>query len=272
MTATDINNCGSCGHACNSAGGEACVGGTCTCTTGTDCSGICTTTSDDPNNCGGCGIKCGMPTSAAIDSGLIGHWQLDEGSGTTSVDSSGNGNTATLSGATWTDGYSGEAVAGNGSSTYVSANLGLSTFGTNSALTASAWVYATATTNGPVFGVTSLPVGGGWNMPFLSIAGATAYGWLWGVPGTNSNTSPLAATVSLNAWHFLTDHLRPVRRIGNREVLRRRRAGRHRERRLSALGPRRHLVDHHPGRQADRRSPTASSTARSTRCAPTAAR
>jgi hypothetical protein len=201
-TATDVNNCGSCGHACNIAGGETCVAGACTCTTGTDCSGVCSTTSNDPNNCGGCGIACGMPTSAALDSGLIGHWNLDEGSGTTSADSSGNGNTATLSGATWTTGYSGDAVAGDGSSTYVSANLG-SYFGSNSALTASAWVYATSTTNGPIFGVTSIPAGGGWNMPFLSIAGPTAYGWLWGVPGTDSTTSPLAATVSLNAWHFL---------------------------------------------------------------------
>ncbi len=201
-TATDANNCGSCGHACNTAGGETCVAGTCTCTAGTDCSGVCTTLSNDPNNCGGCGVACGMPTSAGLDSGLVGHWKLDEGSGTTSVDSSGNGNTATLSGATWTTGYSGDAVAGNGSSSYVSANLG-STFGSNSALTASAWVYATATTNGPVFGVTSIPAGGGWNMPFLSIAGATAYGWLWGVPGTDGVSSPLAATVSLNAWHFL---------------------------------------------------------------------
>jgi len=201
-TATDVNNCGSCGHACNIAGGETCVGGTCTCTTGTDCSSVCTTTSNDPNNCGGCGIACGMPTGAALDSGLVGRWHLDEGSGTTSADSSGNSNPATLSGATWTTGYSGEAVAGNGSSSYVSANLG-TYFGTNSALSASAWVYATATTNGPIFGVTSIPAGGGWNMPFLSIAGPTAYGWLWGVPGTDDTTSPLAATVSLNAWHFL---------------------------------------------------------------------
>jgi hypothetical protein len=202
-TATDVNNCGSCGHACNTAGGETCVGGTCTCTSGTDCSGTCTTTSTDPNNCGGCGIACGMPTGTALDSSLVGRWHLDEGMGTTSADSSGSGNTATLTNSpTWTTGYSGDAVSGNGSTSYVSANLG-TYFGTNSPLTASCWVYATATTNGPLFGVSSIPGGGGWNMPFLSIAGSTVYGWLWGVPGTNSGTSPLSATVSLNNWHFL---------------------------------------------------------------------
>jgi hypothetical protein len=198
-TSTDSNNCGSCGHACNTAGGETCVSGTCTCTSGTDCNAVCTTVATDPNNCGGCNVSCGMVTGSGINTGLLGLWHLDEGSGTTSADSSGNGNTATLTNSpTWTTGYSGYALSGNGSSSYVSANLG-TWFGGNNTLTASAWVYATSTTNGPLFGVSSLPVGGTWNMPFLSIAGATAYGWLWQV---NSNNA-LSATVGLNAWHFL---------------------------------------------------------------------
>ncbi|HZL17991.1 MAG TPA: LamG-like jellyroll fold domain-containing protein, partial [Polyangia bacterium] len=197
-TDTDNNNCGSCGHVCNTAGGESCVSGVCACSSGTDCSGSCTVTATDPNNCGACGLACGMPTSSGIDSGLLGHWKLDEGSGTTSADASGNGNTATLtSSANWTAGYSGEAFSGDGTN-YVSANLG-TWFGSNNTLTASAWVYAASTTNGPLFGVTSIPAGGGWNMPFLSIAGPTAYGHIWMV---NGNT-PLSATVGLNAWHFL---------------------------------------------------------------------
>ncbi len=198
-TATDINNCGSCGHACNAAGGETCVAGVCTCTSGTDCSGTCVDTTSDSNNCGGCNLPCGMATSSGIDSGLLGRWHLDEGSGVTSADSSGNGNTATLTNSpTWTSGYSSYGLACDGASSSVRANLG-TWFGGNNTLTASAWVYATSTTNGPVFGVSSIPAGGGWNMPFLSIAGATAYGWLWQVNGN----SPLSATVSLNAWHFL---------------------------------------------------------------------
>lgn len=35
-------------------------------------------------------------------SGLVAHWKFDEGSGSTTADSSGNGNTGTISGATWT--------------------------------------------------------------------------------------------------------------------------------------------------------------------------
>jgi Concanavalin A-like lectin/glucanases superfamily len=196
---TDASNCGSCGHACNSAGGETCVAGTCTCTSGTDCSGTCVDTTSDANNCNGCNLACGMPTSSGVDSGLVGRWHLDEGSGSTSADSSGNGNTATLtSSPTWTSGYSSYGLSCDGVSSYVSANLG-TWFGGNNTLTASAWVYATSSSNGPVFGVTSIPAGGGWNMPFLSIAGSTVYGWLWQVNGNN----PLSATVGLNAWHFL---------------------------------------------------------------------
>lgn len=42
-------------------------------------------------------------TTPAPTSGLIGHWKLDDGSGTTAVDSSGNGNNGTLvNGPTWT--------------------------------------------------------------------------------------------------------------------------------------------------------------------------
>jgi hypothetical protein len=131
---------------------------------------------------------------------MAGLWHLDEGSGSTSADSSGNGNTATLVGSpTWTSGESGNALTFNGSTNYLYATLG-TWFGGNNALSASAWVYATSTTNGPVFGVARTSDGNVWDMPFLSINGSTVYGWLWQV---NGNT-PLSATVSLNAWHFLT--------------------------------------------------------------------
>jgi hypothetical protein len=197
-TSSDSNNCGTCGHVCNTAGGESCVSGVCTCSSGTDCSGTCVVISTDANNCGSCGHKCGMATSSGIDNGLLGHWQLDEGSGTTSADASGNLNVATLTSSTsWTTGYSGEAFSGDGTN-YVSANLG-TWFGANNTMTASAWVYATSSTNGPLFGVTSIPAGGTWNMPFLSIAGSTVYGHIWMV---NGNTA-LSTTVGLNAWHFL---------------------------------------------------------------------
>jgi hypothetical protein len=200
-TGTDVFNCGGCGIACNTAAGETCVSGACTCTSGTDCSSVCVDVTSDPNNCAGCALSCGAPTPPAIDSGLNSSWHLDEGSGTTSADASGSGHTATLTNSpVWTtSGYVGNALTFNGTTSYIEAPLG-AWFGANNALSASAWVYATSSTNGPIFGVTSTVPPGGWNMPFLSIIGATVYGWLWNV-GTGN--TPLSATVSLNAWHHL---------------------------------------------------------------------
>jgi hypothetical protein len=200
-TSNDVFNCGGCGIACNTTAGETCSSGVCTCTAGTDCSSFCVTVASDPNNCGGCAIACGAPTSTAIDSGLLGHWHLNEGTGTTSADSSGIGNTATLTNSpSWTtNGYVGDALTFDGSSNYIEAPLG-AWFGANNALSASAWVYATSSTNGPIFGVTSTSPPGGWNMPFLSIIGPTVYGWIWNV-GTGN--TPISATVSLNAWHHV---------------------------------------------------------------------
>lgn len=57
------------------------------------------------------------PAHAAsfMSSGLVGYWKMDEGSGTTSTDSSGNGNNGTLgSKTTWTAGKIGGALKFNG--------------------------------------------------------------------------------------------------------------------------------------------------------------
>jgi hypothetical protein len=131
---------------------------------------------------------------------MAGLWHMDEGAGATSADASGSGHTLTLvNSPTWTAGQTGNGLSFNGTTNYVTATLG-ATFGGNNALSASAWVYATSTTNGPIFGVTETLPGVNWDMPFLSIDGSTVYGWLWQV---NGNT-PLSATVSLNSWHMLT--------------------------------------------------------------------
>jgi hypothetical protein len=199
-TATDEFNCGSCGTVCNVAGGQSCTASACACSGGqTNCSTFCSTTSTDASNCGGCGTVCNNDTPAFIDSSLVGRWKMNEGTGATTADASGNARTATLTNTpTWSAGYSGYGLTFDGVSEYLNAPLGTS-FGGNNTLTASAWVYATSATNGPIFGVTDTAPGGGWNMPFLSINGATVYGHIWMV---NSNV-PLSATVTLNAWHHL---------------------------------------------------------------------
>ena len=73
-------------------------------------------------------------------------------------------------------------------------------FGANNDLTAEAWVYATPSTNGPIFGVTDGGApSGGWNMPFLSENGLTVHGWIWGVNGN----IPLNYTLKKQGWYNL---------------------------------------------------------------------
>ncbi|TXH08286.1 MAG: LamG domain-containing protein [Candidatus Moraniibacteriota bacterium] len=58
---------------------------------------------------------------AGLDSGLAGYWKLDEGSGTSAADASGNGRTGTLNnGVTWTTGRIGGAVDLDGANDYIS--------------------------------------------------------------------------------------------------------------------------------------------------------
>jgi len=69
---------------------------------------------------GDAGALDGGVDQATPGGGLVGWWKLDEGSGTTASDSSGNGNTGLLSGGPkWTTGIAGDALDFSGSSMVV---------------------------------------------------------------------------------------------------------------------------------------------------------
>ena len=83
--------------------------------------------------------------SGSIDSGLVGYWRFDEGSGVSALDSSGNGKTVSYSNFNWTTGKYSSGITCNSTTAN---SLSLSQF-VNST-TVSSWIYMTSnpSTNG----------------------------------------------------------------------------------------------------------------------------
>ena len=78
-------------------------------------------------------------TAGPAHADLVGHWSLDEGTGSVANDRSGNGNHGTVNGATWVDGRHGMALSFNGVDDYVEMPVvdGLEAM---SNMTAAAWI------------------------------------------------------------------------------------------------------------------------------------
>ncbi len=86
------------------------------------------------------------------NAGLIGHWKLDEGSGTIAQDSSGLGNDGTLGGnPQWVAGTKGGALDLDGIDDYVAID-GIADDITTNTFTVSAWIRTTQTGDGDVIG------------------------------------------------------------------------------------------------------------------------
>jgi hypothetical protein len=73
---------------------------------------------------------------------LVGYWKFDEGSGTLTTDSSGNGNTGLVQGATWVPGWSGTALYFNGSLSDQVVIADSPSLNPTNAITIAAWIYA----------------------------------------------------------------------------------------------------------------------------------
>ncbi|MEW2113900.1 LamG-like jellyroll fold domain-containing protein [Streptomyces sp. NPDC005474] len=92
------------------------------------------------------GLTAVTTTPAAAAATLAGHWAMDEGSGTTAADSSGNGNTATLgSAATWTTGRVGSGAVGMGGTAGSVLDVPTPVVDTSASFTVSAWVKLNST-------------------------------------------------------------------------------------------------------------------------------
>ncbi len=92
---------------------------------------------------------CPPDSSSAACTGPVGEWKFDEGSGTTANDTSGNGNTGTITAGTgrYVNGKINKAYSFDAANTVI--NMGSATaFDDLSALTAEAWIYPKSTGEG----------------------------------------------------------------------------------------------------------------------------
>ena len=153
----------------------------------------------------------GSSTSASLNlqsstNTLAAAYAFDEGTGSTTVDDSGNGNTGQIHGATWTSkGKHGKALSFDGKSSYVDVGNGSSLRGTGS-MTWSAWVYATANPadDGNIIAKSSWGSGLiGWQFKSTPDTGNHTFGILISADG-NSYTERCSKTVrALKTWYHV---------------------------------------------------------------------
>ncbi len=152
------------------------------------------------------GAKLGKQP-AALDSGLVGYWRFDEGSGTTTGDRSSNANTGTLTnGPTWTTGKYGSALLLDGTNDQVDIphNSALNAY----PLTVAAWFKTTNGSSGA--GIVNKYVsssGNGWQ---LYMVDGNLCAWYFGSGGSLYTGTCTLSTGGFNngIWHqavFLVD-------------------------------------------------------------------
>jgi Concanavalin A-like lectin/glucanases superfamily len=138
-----------------------------------------------------------------VGAGPIGYWPLDEGSGTSTADTTGNGNTGTLTnGATWTTGQIGNAVSFPNSNSIVSVNAaaGLSNLNT-SGMTVSAWIKPnSAGGNGRGYIVGNGNGSNGWFLDMLTSSSIRFGVDTYPTAPTNRDST---ASITLGAWQHV---------------------------------------------------------------------
>lgn len=128
----------------------------------------------------GLGLSADLPLNlTVVDALLRAHWRFNEDSGTTAVDSSGNGNTATLSGATWGSPREGaSSLNTNSSANQYAQAVPLDTTG---GLTIAGWVRPTSNNGGQTIisqeGSYTLQILGS-SLWFTSATSAGSYGYI----------------------------------------------------------------------------------------------
>ncbi len=131
--------------------------------------------------------------------GLLAYYKMNEGAGTTTADATGNGNTATIDGATWTTGVAGDGLAFNGSGSEVTLpTLNIS----SNTVTFSGWFDSSGTQNidaGLIFNRNGSIANG------VFMYSGTTLGYAW---GTSYGSTGL--TLPTGTWTFVAMVVTPT--------------------------------------------------------------
>ena len=154
-----------------------------------------------------CGLLGLIGASAALldaqSTGPVAAFGMNEGSGTTTADSSGSGITGSLQGATWTSsGKYGSALSFNGTSSYV--DLGNPTvLQATGSMTWSAWIFATG--NPPDDGqiISRSTDTRGWQLKTTPDTGRRTFGVAVSGTGSTQTQRYSNTAVALNTWYYV---------------------------------------------------------------------
>ncbi len=146
------------------------------------------------------GSNLGLSPIFDYNSGMVGWWQFNEGSGTTTYDLSGDGNNGTLSatGVTWTTGKAGGALQFNGSTGYVNAgtNASLNLMGS---FAVAAWVEPLA--NGPWHGtVAAKNMNSGYGLRCQNYGSSGSFYASWSSAGAWETPSTASGACQNGSW------------------------------------------------------------------------
>jgi prepilin-type N-terminal cleavage/methylation domain-containing protein len=141
-----------------------------------------------------------------FDTGVAGYWHFDEGTGTTTYDSSGMGNNGTLiNSPAWSSGSNCKSGAclffDNTAQKYVNVPDNTAT-DIRTDLTLSAWVYPTGAGGSDSFGTVIVTLGSGFYLSFNDSANAISCYWYGKTPAGYHTTSN--NTVPLNRWTHIS--------------------------------------------------------------------
>ncbi len=137
---------------------------------------------------------------SAPSSGLVGYWNFDEGSGTVANDSSGNGNTGTINGATWTTGKVGSgALSFDGTSSYVSLGSSASLSGITYPYSISLWFKSSTNQSKILF---SFDTNDASSDQAILLANSSGGNNQWIIAGNKyANVYPTINNLSDGQWH-----------------------------------------------------------------------